>query len=119
MGSTIDNCTRTVRMRQWTAVLQDCQACGKSNQSYCAEHGINIKTFYYWQNKLRKEAIHELERGEQPLTEFGNQQIVPVRFPTRPPGVVTIRKAGYTVEIADGTLPATIEAVLYALNRQC
>lgn len=119
MGSNIDNCTRSVRMQRWISVLQDCKASGQSNTGYCAEHGINLKTFYYWQNKLRKEAINGLERRELPLTESANHQIVPISFPTTSSGGVTIHKAGYTVEIADGTSPATIEAVLSALKGQC
>lgn len=54
MGANIDECTQTVRVQKWTNILRDRQSSGQSNITYCAEHGINIKTFYYWQIKLRR-----------------------------------------------------------------
>jgi putative transposase len=119
MGANIDNCTRTVRMQQWAAILRECKASGQSNAAYCTANGIHPKTFYYWQNKLRREAANELERRELSLCGATNSQIVPIGFSAAASSCVTIRKAGYTVEITDGTSSATIEAVLSALNRQC
>lgn len=119
MGANIDSCTRAVRMQQWAAILRDCKASGQSNAAYCAANGIHPKTFYYWQNKLRREATNELERHELSRSGAANSQIVPIDYSAVASGCVTIRKAGYSVEITDGTSSATIEAVLSALNRQC
>jgi hypothetical protein len=56
MGTNIDECMKTVQAQKWANILQDRQESEKSNVAYCAEHGINIKTYYYWQTKLRWQA---------------------------------------------------------------
>lgn len=118
MSSNIEESTRAVRMQQWISTVQDCKASGKSNVTYCSEQGINIKTFYYWQKKLHREAAGKLEQ-RKPMLAKSSKEIVPVDFLATHCGEIIIRKAEYTVEISSGTSPATIEAVLSALNQQC
>lgn len=57
MGKNIDTFTQDVRKRKWTELLISCNSSGQSKSEWCSEHGINIKTFYYWQHKLRTETM--------------------------------------------------------------
>ena len=45
--------TNQERARVWAQHLSDQADSGLSKQDYCARHGINPATFYYWQRKLR------------------------------------------------------------------
>jgi hypothetical protein len=38
----------------WSKRITDCKNSGMRPGEWCAEHGINVKTYYYWHNKIRK-----------------------------------------------------------------
>ena len=41
------------RARKWLEILRQCAESGMTKRVYCLEQGINEKTFYYWQRRLR------------------------------------------------------------------
>ena len=57
MGKNIDTFTQDIRKHKWTELLISCNNSGQSKVEWCKEQGINIKTFYYWQHKLRTETM--------------------------------------------------------------
>lgn len=118
MGKNIDACTQAIRAEQWKAVLHDCRNSGLSNKAYCVEHGIPIKTFYYWQHKLRQGAVEAMALNTGSGKESPSA-IVPVSVSEKRWAGITIHSGKITVEIADGTSSGAIETVLTALQRLC
>lgn len=53
----MDQITHEVRLAQWAEIIRNCQLRpeGQTTQDWLAENGINIKTYYYWQRRVRKE----------------------------------------------------------------
>jgi transposase-like protein len=100
-------------------VVQDCKRSGQSNIAYCREHGIKIKTFYYWQNKLRRDAAGALTGGITLPVGTEQHSIVPVNVTSTANSGITIRKDGFTVEFAGNVSATAIETVLAALSRTC
>lgn len=45
-----------VRCEQWTSIIKECLASGMPKTTWCREHGISDKSFFYWQRILREEA---------------------------------------------------------------
>lgn len=41
------------RAQSWAMVIKDCTESGLSNKEYCEQHGISLKSYYYWLKKLR------------------------------------------------------------------
>jgi hypothetical protein len=41
------------RLRQWTKIIQDCQAINLTAKAWCNQHNIGIKSYYYWLRKIR------------------------------------------------------------------
>jgi hypothetical protein len=121
MGANIDECTQTVRAQKWAEILRERQSSGQSNATYCAEHGINIKTFYYWQTKLRRQAAGMLNVSSlsKKCAPAESQPIVPVSFPGSTASGITIRKGGFAIEISGSTSPAVLETLLTVLNKVC
>lgn len=121
MGANIDECTQTVRAQKWASILQDRQSSGQSNIAYCAEHGINIKTFYYWQTKLRRQAAGMLNvsSSSKTLAPVENHPIVPVSFSGNSGSGITVQKGGFTVALPCNTSPAVIETLLTVLSKIC
>ena len=52
----MDKITHKVRCEQWTSIIKECLASGMSKTTWCREHGISVKSFFYWQRILREEA---------------------------------------------------------------
>ena len=48
--------THKVRCEQWTSIIKECLANGMPKTTWCREHGISDKAFFYWQRILRGEA---------------------------------------------------------------
>lgn len=53
----MDKTTHEVRIANWRSIIKQCQARpeGQSAKQWLADNGINEKSYYYWQRKVRKE----------------------------------------------------------------
>ena len=49
---------QAVRLQEWSELIKAQQASGMTVTAYCAQNGINIKTYYY---RLRKVRVQYLE----------------------------------------------------------
>jgi hypothetical protein len=104
------------RLKQWTEIIQTCQASGMTVVAWCNQNNVNIKSYYYWLRKIRSLAC---ESGA--LAPRNNEQpIVPIAFKqTKAAAAVTLHLSSITVDIHDGASRETIEAVLAALKTVC
>ena len=53
---------KQVRLQYWLDVIRQCRASGLTNQAWCEQHDISLKSYYYWIAKIRKLALEELPR---------------------------------------------------------
>ena len=67
--------THKVRCEQWTSIIKECLASGMPKTTWCREHGISGKSFFYWQRILREEAY--LSTLENTLTPAVKENSVP------------------------------------------
>ncbi|WP_144029028.1 IS66 family insertion sequence element accessory protein TnpA, partial [Paenibacillus rigui] len=62
------------RLQQWTEIIRDCRSSGQTVVRWCAEHGVSVKSYYYWLRKVREAACESL-----PAFSSSNESIlVPV-----------------------------------------
>lgn len=105
--------TADYRAQQWIEIIWACKASGQSKKNWCEENQVNVKSFYYWQTKLRKEA-------SQLLVKENASKLVPLVFPESVGNrTVILRKCGCEIEIPEGTSQALLESVLKALSQTC
>lgn len=108
------------RLRQWTKIIEECQASNLTVRAWCSQHNIGIKSYYYWLRKIRLQACQSIEFQ----TPAAAQAIVPLKL-NRQPGsntvhpAVTIHFGTASIDIAEGTSQATIEAVLRSVQSVC
>ena len=62
----MDQIVHEVRSRNWASIITECSQSTLTKLEWCRQNGINIKSFYYWQRKLRNEAMHAA--GNVPAT---------------------------------------------------
>jgi len=55
---------KQVKLQYWLDVIRQCRASGLTNQAWCEQHGISLKSYYYWIAKIRKLALAELPRKD-------------------------------------------------------
>ena len=71
----MDKITHKVRCEQWTNIIKECLASGMPKTTWCREHGISEKSFFYWQRILREEAY--LTTLENTLTPVVKENTAP------------------------------------------
>lgn len=53
-----------VKFQYWLGVIHECRASGLTNQAWCSQNNIPIKSYYYWISRIRKLALADLPRKE-------------------------------------------------------
>jgi hypothetical protein len=99
--------TREVRLREWAQMVSDCQCSNKDVKTWCAEHEIKPKTYWYRQHQVQKAALalhgcstitqsavaQELSNNTVEFADIGSSVMY---SPTAP---VTVRINGMSVEL--------------------
>ena len=114
-----------VHMQEWAGLIAECQASTKTVTSWCEEHGINKKTYYYWLRKVRLRAMQSMPEYNSgvPVTQNSeNPSFKPLKICTPATSgdtAVTLHLPNATLDVARGADRETIEAVLQALKTVC
>ena len=96
----MDQIVHEVRRANWASIISECSQSTLTKLEWCRQNGISIKSFYYWQRKLRKEAVQV--SGELPAARaFAEVTVHPVQEADMPPdGVAAVlHKSGMHIEI--------------------
>ena len=48
---------KQIKVQYWLDVIRQCRASGLTNQVWCEQHDISLKSYYYWIAKIRKLAL--------------------------------------------------------------
>jgi P2-related tail formation protein len=110
MEKSLQSLGKNQRMEEWAQRVSDCRSSGLTVRNWCEQHGINEKTYYYWQRRIW-----------ETMNESRSSRFVRIPVETASVGQNTaarIRINGAEAEICAGTDAATIEAVCRAL-REC
>lgn len=85
---------------------------GLSNREYCRQNGIAEKTYYYWLRRLREAAAQQIQNPT--LVHLDDEPKAPVESSTV--GTIHLRIKEAEMTIPSGVDPATIQAVIQALQ---
>ena len=88
-----------MKLREWAEQIETRRASGMTVQSWCAENGMNVKTYYYHLRKVREQCVESVP------------EIVPLTMPQQT-GDIHIEKNGLQIslpaDISKGTLIALV-----------
>ena len=65
---------KQMKLQYWLDVIRQCRASGLTNQIWCEQHDISLKSYYYWLSKIRKLALEELPRKKNGIHMCTDQQ---------------------------------------------
>ena len=108
MGNLIVRKNTPEALALWTQRITDCKNSGKTTPEWCAEKGINVKTYYYWHNKIHKMVM------QQQTTFYEVPQ--PSTVNSGKPAA-TIKTSELQADIYPGADSAMIQAICSALKK--
>lgn len=81
MGKT----TYEIRISHWKAVIEQCslRPSGQTVKQWLADNGINEKTYYYWQKRVRKDVSRQINlpqpaESQEPISvSFAEIPVIP------------------------------------------
>lgn len=113
----VTNAKTEFRIKQWSKIIQTCKTSEMTVVSWCEQHNINIKSYYYWLRRLRTLAC---ETETLPAVSKA-QAIVPLSLkPSNvASAVITIHLSDASIDIHHGASREAVEAVLAALKTIC
>ena len=122
---------KQVKLQYWLDVIRQCRASGLTNQAWCEQHNISLKSYYYWIAKIRKLALEDLPRksyGVHPPSdqitllpdsapEFAEISL-PVRHAAHPDPAAVLHIGTITVEVFEDISYELLATILKAV-RSC
>jgi len=111
----MDKTTQDIRMAQWMSIINQCQRSGMTVKAWCMDNSVNEKSYFYWQRKIRKQTIQNL----QPTTPAALQLVeVPFRniTPSTQAADITLRVGNCTLEIQNTASASLVESLIKVLS---
>jgi transposase-like protein len=110
------------RLQQWTKIVRDCRTSGQTVVRWCADHEVNVKSYYYWLRKIREAACESLPAISSP----NEPTLVPVPSSLRmnaprseashEQAAIILRTDAVTIEIHPHASTALLEQTLRILQ---
>lgn len=110
---------KQLKREQWKVLIDECRSSGMTVAAWCKANGICEQTYYRNLKSLRSEMLESLPSPipeEKPVVFKQLEVQTPVAGTQ---AAVIIRLPSASVEVAEGTSQATVEAVLLALRCLC
>ena len=91
-----------MKLREWADQIEARRASGMTVQSWCAENGMNVKTYYYHLRKVREQCVESVP------------EIVPLTMPQQT-GDIHIEKNGLQISLPADISKETLIALVQEL----
>ncbi len=107
-------------LQEWSAKIAECRSSGMSVKAWCAERGIAIKTYYYWEKRFVTEATQHLSLPAP--TQAGllmrvNPDALPGGDADGIASGITIRHGASVITLPAGSSAEVVAELVKALNR--
>jgi hypothetical protein len=140
----VQSLARRIRIQEWAAQITEFKQSGLTVRQWCANMGIDKKTYYYRLKRVREEMLDDIETANMvPLSgtadsaESGtpgcpdSAMSISRRMPPHagvpvftalplPPSrgaIITVRIGGYAIDVHNGADDVTVEQVLRVVAR--
>ena len=109
-----------VMLQEWSKRIAECRSSGKMVKAWCAQQGIAIKTYYYWEKRFVTEATRQMSLSA-PAQAGQLIRINPDSMPGDDPVVngsgITIRHGESIISLPAGSSAESVADLVKALNR--
>lgn len=110
---------KRVKIQNWIQIIHACMDSGLTNEEFCKQNDINLKSYYYYLAKIRKMKIEELPyKNRKPQTYPAETVFAEVEYPqaSLPTSSVVVRKKDLSIEIPETISDDFLSRILEALK---
>ena len=101
---------------EWSQRVADCRSSGMAVSRWCAEHGINPKTYYTWQKKVFA-AMIEQQKQQQERSEEQGPRFAELPAPAPQNNLVaTVRIGSAALDVYSGADADVVAALCKVLS---
>ena len=107
-------------LQQWSARIGECRSSGMTVKAWCAEQGIPLKTYYYWEKKFVTEASQQLSLpvpAQAGVLMRVNPESMPGGEADAIGAGITIRHGESVITLPAGCSAEAVADLVKALNR--
>lgn len=116
----IDN---EIKMQQWMEIIRECRSSRQPVRSWCMEHDVNEKRYYYWLRKVRtaacNTALPDISEGSHQIVPLKMEKLTPETIISSQSAAIIIHLNSAVVEIQNGATNSVIENTLRAIKNLC
>jgi hypothetical protein len=112
----MDKITHEMRRSQWTSIIRECNSSGISKKSWITANNVDEKQFYYWQRRIRQEAIHELQPTLPAATSFVELTAPSSDFRQNEQPDAVLRIGNCAIEIKNSLSPALLQTIVQVMT---
>ncbi|MDD2294083.1 MAG: hypothetical protein PHD07_07755 [Bacteroidales bacterium] len=105
-----------MRLAQWTSIISECNRSGMSKKSWITANNIDEKQFYYWQRRIRQEAIQELQPTSLSSPTFIELPSSSIDMHTSKQPDAVLRIGGCSLEISNTLSPLLLQTILQVMT---
>ena len=80
-------------LQEWSVRIRECRSSGKTVKAWCAQQGIAIKTYYYWEKRFVEEATRQMSL---PVSAQAGQ-LIQINPDAMPDGNPVVNGSGITI----------------------
>jgi putative transposase len=112
----MDKITHEMRLAQWTSIIRECNSSGIPKKSWMATNNVDEKRFYYWQRRIRQEAIQELQPTRTSTATFVELPAPSTNYQqgTQPDAVLHIGNCA--LEIRNSMSPMLLQTIVKVMS---
>lgn len=115
---------KAARLQMWQERINEFHSSGLTLKEWLRQNNITRDSYYYWLRKCRAAAVENLPAELKAQMATADTAITFKKLEVQTPlqnlqPAVTIRLPNATLEIANGAMQQTVEAVLLALRSTC
>ena len=122
---------KQVKIQFWLNAIRECRSSGLTNQAWCEQNNLSLKSYYYWIAKIRRLAIEDIPRKDNGITlpcamlptstvsaETFTEVPVPVLKRSSSNVAAVIHISDISVDISENISPELLISILKAV-RSC
>lgn len=109
------------RLNLWIQRIKECRESDMTVDAWCKSNEINVKTYYYWLRKIKKEAFEALpQKCKQVPSPFVERKVfseVHTLEPTYAENVAaTVDIAGIRIDVHNGADNVTLQNIIRIIS---
>lgn len=115
---TVNSIKRQRKLSEWALLIEEQKSSGATVKQWCSDRNISVSSFYAWQNRLCK-TLTVAQNAAVSCTQPSFIEVTPIDNTRTCSPLIHVKYGDFNVSIGAGADPATIQAVIWALQKPC